>query len=56
MSKIMPIAYIDLKRYFGEIGGGYFLRVTLLRNDSFIEPRRKFFSHIAEKRNELGKT
>jgi len=28
MSKIMPIAYIDLKRYFGEIGGGYFLRVT----------------------------
>ncbi len=30
MSKIMPIAYIDLKRYFGEIGGGYFLRVTLI--------------------------
>jgi len=29
MSKIMPIAYIDLKRYFGEIGEGYFLRVTL---------------------------
>src|SRR5664280_3727285 len=29
MSKIMSIAYIDLKRYFGEIGGGYFLRVTL---------------------------
>ena len=29
MSKIMPIAYIDLKRYFGKIGGGYFLRVTL---------------------------
>jgi hypothetical protein len=32
----MFIAYIDLKRCFGEIGGGYFLRVTLLQIRLFL--------------------